>query len=161
MILLLVRHATAQNRDISVDDDKRTLTVKGIKEFKKAARGIRCILSDVNDAMILSSPLPRALQTAQILAEAFGAKEVRTFTSISEGDLGAFVKESSEMPKKGYVFVVGHEPSLGNWSEALCGVRLPFKKGACAAIEYSPNKPYDSSLLWFAQPGMLRSLKVK
>lgn len=161
MILILIRHATAQMRDILIDDEKRTLTAKGIKEFKKAVRGIRYILPEATDAVVLSSPLPRAHQTAQLLAEAFGAKEIRTGSFISEGDLGTFVKTLKEMPKEEHIFVVGHEPYLSSWSEALCGLKLPFKKGACAAIEYAPDKPYDSSLLWFAQPGMLRNLKVK
>ncbi len=161
MILILVRHAEAQNRDMSVDDDNRTLTAKGIRGYKKTVRGLRSVLHDAADVMILSSPLTRALQTAQLLKEGFKAKEIRALSCISEGDLGAFVKELSGYANEDHVFVTGHEPHLGNWSEALCGVKLPFKKGACAALEYTSLKPYNSSLLWFSQPGMLKKLKVK
>src|SRR5512138_1330454 len=65
--LYLVRHAIAEERgDAWPDDTKRPLTADGASRMRKAARGLSRM--DVTLDVILSSPLVRARQTAEILA---------------------------------------------------------------------------------------------
>src|SRR6266850_5759996 len=76
MRLLIVRHAIAVPHGTpEVPEDERPLTPRGEKRFRAAARGLVriCRRPDV----LLSSPLVRARQTADIAAEAWGEVEVR------------------------------------------------------------------------------------
>src|ERR1044072_5656017 len=67
--LYLIRHAIAAERgDAWPDDSKRPLTESGIARMRKAARGLARL--DVTIDLILSSPLVRARQTADIVAAA-------------------------------------------------------------------------------------------
>ncbi|MDW7659567.1 MAG: phosphohistidine phosphatase SixA, partial [Bacillota bacterium] len=75
------------------------------------------------------------------------------------GDLAAFLDHTEKMSAQSTVIVVGHEPTLSEWSQKICGVWLPFKKGAAAAIDIQSFRPPIGQLLWFAQPKILRRLK--
>ena len=64
----LVRHAIAADRgDDFPDDSKRPLTSQGISRFKKEAKALDAM--GVSIAVVLTSPLARARQTADILAQ--------------------------------------------------------------------------------------------
>ena len=63
MKLLLIRHATAvPSGTPGIPDDERPLTAKGKKKFRLAARGLARIVRRPD--ALLTSPLPRALETA-------------------------------------------------------------------------------------------------
>src|SRR5947209_13148449 len=67
--LYLVRHGVAEERGEKwPDDTKRPLTADGVERMRKAARGLERL--DVQLDVILSSPLVRARQTAEILSSA-------------------------------------------------------------------------------------------
>src|SRR5580692_8521046 len=71
--LLIVRHGPAGDRDewaaSGKDDDERPLTARGIREMRRAARGLRRLVGSVD--AIGTSPLVRARETAEILGRAF------------------------------------------------------------------------------------------
>src|SRR5262245_47356052 len=67
--LYLIRHAIAEERgDAWPDDAKRPLSEGGMKRMRKSARGLA--EAGVSFDVILSSPLVRARQTAEIVAAA-------------------------------------------------------------------------------------------
>ena len=69
MEIYLIRHAIAEERgDDWPDDDDRPLTEEGIRRFEEAARGL--LEFDAHPVRILTSPLVRARQTAELLAAA-------------------------------------------------------------------------------------------
>src|SRR5206468_1373417 len=74
MHLLVVRHARAEDRETFAAtgeaDSKRPLTGKGIRRMKKAARGLRSLVPKID--LLTSSPLRRAVETARIIADAYG-----------------------------------------------------------------------------------------
>src|SRR5438128_1243775 len=72
MNLYLVRHAVAvEHGDPAYpNDDDRPLTEKGRRQFRKAAAGFLELVDP--PALILTSPLPRAMQTAELLEAAAG-----------------------------------------------------------------------------------------
>ena len=79
MRLYLVRHAIAAPHGTpGIADDERPLTDAGIKKMKQAARGLRSL--DVLPEVVLSSPLPRARHTAEILIDVFGKKVALNLT---------------------------------------------------------------------------------
>ena len=75
MELVLMRHGKAEPRTDAKADFERELTSIGRKKVKQAARGLAQCLYSGRDIMIWSSPLLRAVQTAEIIRGAFGKKQ--------------------------------------------------------------------------------------
>jgi phosphohistidine phosphatase len=158
MILYLCRHAIAED-PIDGDDFHRALTPEGIKKFRQSARGF--LKLDPQVGHILTSPLVRARQTADLLAEALAEKKEKVDITPCEplgipADLRQFLSELRK--HKGNAVAVGHEPTLSEWIGELCfGAvgRCEMKKGAIAAIEILGS---EGTLLWHLQPGQLRAL---
>src|SRR4051794_22789103 len=136
--LYLVRHGLAEDRGAKWPDDaKRPLSDDGISRMKKSARGLDRV--DVKFDIILTSPLVRARQTADILSvEMDGHPPVVTIESLAPG--GAFAALTADLEKharKSRIALVGHEPAIGELAARLVGSRHPieFKKGAVARID--------------------------
>jgi phosphohistidine phosphatase len=68
--LLLIRHGHAQDRALLQRDHARSLTAQGRRRVRKAARGLRALLPDLD--VLAASPLARASQTAEIVARVYG-----------------------------------------------------------------------------------------
>jgi phosphohistidine phosphatase len=159
MQLILFRHGIAEDAGPGQPDADRRLTAQGKHRLHDALPGLRRYLSGQDPVEIWSSPLCRAVETAEVLASGLITGKVRQLDEIVSGDLAAFLKQAEKMPAQSTVVVVGHEPTLSLWSQELCGVWLPFKKGAAAAIDIQALRPPAGQLLWFAQPKILRRLK--
>ena len=160
MILYLCRHAIAEEPASGQGDAERALTPEGIRKFRQAARGF--VRMGVDVSHVFTSPLLRARQTAEILAEAF-AHEKRSVELVISKPLGAaprlkaFLEELAGIKGRDVV-AVGHEPALGQWIGELCFGsvgRVQLKKGAIAAIELQRER---GEMLWLLQPGQLREL---
>lgn len=152
--LWLFRHGIAEKKSSSKNDTQRALTKKGVREVQRSAPHLRYLLNLEGPTFIWSSPLIRALQTAEILAEALGGINIDEKEFIAAGDFNQLTQELKNLPEDCTVIAVGHEPSLSDWSENLIGAALPFGKGACAAI--SMEQP--AKLLWFLQSEALQNL---
>src|SRR5919204_6466934 len=84
MRLLIIRHAIAVPRGTpDMADDQRPLTPKGRKRFRRAARGLAAILKRPD--ALLSSPLPRARETADIAAKAWRKVKVADTPALAGG----------------------------------------------------------------------------
>ncbi len=161
--LYLVRHAVAEDRgDAWPDDNKRPLTDEGIARMRKAARGLADI--DVTIDIVLSSPLVRARQTAEIVAAALDPRPslVNIDSLAPDGSFAAIVADLEKHGRKPRIALVGHEPAIGDLAARLIGSRhaLEFKKGAICRIdldELPPSGPGD--LRWMMTPKILRALK--
>jgi len=159
-MLYLVRHAAAEEQREGRSDDERTLTAEGIRKFRKAARGIVRLLGELPPEVILTSPLVRARQTAELLVEAFDAAkvkvELRGLAALGPpGALGKLLKESRGQD----TMAVGHEPILSEWIGELCfggAGNLELKKGALAAVELETER--KGRLVYLMQLAALREL---
>ena len=161
MQLLLVRHAIAAERGRAwPDDGLRPLTPEGRDRMKDIAAGLAKL---VEPGLILSSPLVRAMQTAQILADAWPRARLRDCEALAWGDTPALLGElaSADMD---VVAAVGHEPHCSrSLSYLLSGshaaVRTTFKKGAAALVSFpGAARAGDGTLEWLLQPRTLRLL---
>ena len=158
--LYLVRHGIAAERGPDFpDDSKRPLVQKGIVRLRQSAQGLAAL--DVAFDVILTSPLTRARQTADVLAEGLpGKPAVHVIQSLAPGGtFTAFAEELEKYSKRSRIACVGHEPDLGQLAAKLIGARRPleFKKGAICRIDLDGiplNGP--GHLRWFAPPRMLR-----
>jgi phosphohistidine phosphatase len=163
MLLVLFRHGPAGIADPTrwADDAKRPLSPRGIEKTRRAARGLKGLLGD--EPRLLSSPLVRAKETADLLATAYApALPVDILEALATGrPLGELMSRLVELGEGTFV-LVGHEPGLGRLAGLLvCGesATLPLKKaGACAIELEGKAAPGRGSLKWLATPRILRGL---
>ena len=160
--LYLVRHAIAAERGPDYpDDSKRPLTTAGISRFRKEAKALGTL--DVEIELIISSPLTRAKQTAEIVAQALATKPALTLSDslAPAGTPASVFQELAKHMRKGKIALVGHEPNIGELAARLIGSRTPieFKKGAICRIDFEVFPPKGSGQLrWFVTPKMLRKI---
>jgi len=161
--LYLIRHGIAAERgDEWPDDTKRPLTSDGMSKMRKTARGLANL--DIEFDIVLSSPLVRARQTAEIVAAEIGSRPaIVNVDSLAPGaSYSALIGDLEKHARKTRIALVGHEPGIGELAARLIGSRHPieFKKGAVCRIdleEIPPNGPGD--LRWLIPPKFLRSVK--
>ena len=137
MRVYFVRHAEAIERGGDVPDALRYLTPEGRRFFRKTVK--RLVEKGGLPDRIFSSPLARALQTAEILAEGIGYRGTLVVTDklapgFGRAELKALLS-GCEGAKE--VALVGHEPDLGDLVTSLLSRRDPFslKKGEIVALE--------------------------
>jgi len=160
--LFLVRHAIAMERgDEWPDDSQRPLTHDGAARMRRAVKGLATLNFTLD--IVLTSPLVRAVQTAEILARGWSPHpEVVTFPALDIGvSIPRLIEGLAPYGKASGVALVGHEPGIGELAAWLTGARvpLPFKKGAVCRIDVPAWPPTrQGALIWFATPKMLRAL---
>jgi phosphohistidine phosphatase len=165
MDVFLVRHAIAFNPDAAAwpDDRDRPLTPVGEKKFRRAAKGLRELVPRVD--VVLSSPLTRAWQTAEILqAKAHWPAPVRA-DALEPGRPAAEVLETLQPHASvASLALVGHEPSLHELASYLLAVepgavRLTMKKGGVARLVFADAiRAGSADLEWLLAPRVLRAL---
>ncbi len=157
MELVLIRHGIAEERAGEMPDADRRLTRKGRRRLETALPAY-CLLLHQKQLRVWSSPLARARETADLLAAALASGPVETFDAIADGSLEPLLNQLDGSGPDDCIVVVGHQPYLGAWSRQLCGLELPFRKGAAAAFRLDPPSAGRGDLLWFLQPGPLRRI---
>src|SRR5262245_16964192 len=161
--LYLIRHGVAEERgEAWPDDTKRPLSEDGIARMRKSVRALAAL--DVVIDVILTSPLVRTKQTAEIVASSLDPKPpIVTVESLAPGGAhAAILADLEKQVRKTRIGIVGHEPGIGELAARLIGSRhaVEFKKGAICRIdveELPPGGPGD--LRWFLPPKFLRALK--
>jgi phosphohistidine phosphatase len=159
--IYLVRHAIAEEQGTAwPDDTKRPLTPRGMARMREAVRGLDALGVEIN--LVLTSPLVRARQTAEILARGLtSVPAVDVSNALLPGQPPARVIEAlSGLGRLRAIALVGHEPGLGELAAWLLGAReaLPFKKGGVCRIDFPSLPPVPPGQLhWFVQPKMLRA----
>jgi phosphohistidine phosphatase len=177
MKLLVVRHAIAmerseyQEQNPGASDDLRPLTPEGIRKMKKNTKGLRRIVS-CPDALV-SSPLVRAIQTAEILRdEAWPRLRILETESLRPDslteDLAQWLRRLWEKNYRlaepdALIAVVGHEPHLSaqvSWLLSGSGKSfVDFKKGGACLLSFEKNPGRGKGrLLWCATPRILRQM---
>jgi phosphohistidine phosphatase len=162
--LYLIRHGLAEERGPAwPEDSRRPLTDRGMSRLRKEARALDA-MAMVFDA-VLTSPLVRARQTAEILAGGFEPRPpVVTLDALApDGSAAAVIAALEGQGKRRRLALVGHEPGIGALAARLIGARgpIPFKKGAVCRIDVDTFPPVaPGALRWFLTPRMLRSLKT-
>src|SRR4051812_30623911 len=159
--LYVLRHGIAVPHGTpGVAEDERPLTPKGRKRLRQIARGLRRL--ELDPERIVSSPLPRAWQTAEIVADELGmsdrleaAEELRADRSPEA------IRDWLHARAEGRLMIVGHNPNLslllgllvtGNGDSMLC----ELKKGGIAALSSGDERGF--MLDWIATPRILRRL---
>lgn len=162
MKIYLVRHAGAVERSEAVEEGTRWLTVTGRKTMRKAASRLRKMR--VRPGLIITSPLTRAVQTAELLMAAVGSHaELVADNLLSEGTAEQLQELILSINGDGTLMLVGHEPLLSQTAALLLGrgLSVSFAKGGCLYLELrtKPGKP--AKFKWYAAPSgkVLSSVK--
>ena len=161
MKLTIIRHAIAVPHGTEgVADDERPLTAKGRRRFEKVARGLAEICGGPD--VLLTSPLPRATETADIAAQAWGDVTPTSEPALAQGNVDEILGMLAHYPPDQHVAIVGHEPTLSALLARLVGStaldRFAFRKGGVAHLEL-PGAPEEGGRLeWFTRPRILRAL---
>lgn len=159
--LTILRHGIAvEHGTPGIPDDDRPLTPKGEKRLGEIAAGLVAIGVDLD--RIVTSPLPRARRTAEIVAEALGLEDRLEDDSVlrSGGAAGEVVDWLRDRPED-RLMIVGHNPMLDELLSLLVlgdPHALPFslKKGGVAALRRWDEKPDRYEIAWLATPRLLR-----
>src|SRR5262245_49009791 len=158
--LLLVRHAiAAPSGTPDIADDERPLTKRGRKRFRKAARGLARIVPSPD--LLLTSPLPRALETAEIAADAWGEVIPTAEPLLAGGQVEDLVEALLARDESEVIALVGHEPGISELLAHLIGGdarHLSFKKGGAALVAVDDGASGRGQLVWFVPPRVLRKL---
>jgi phosphohistidine phosphatase len=162
MEIFLVRHGVAVDRESDMPDAFRPLTSKGRRRFRKTARSFARLGCKLD--LILTSPLVRAVQTAEILAGEAKYGEVAILEELdpkySVADLLKAVTKRANGARS--VALVGHEPQLSSVLAVLAAVdaeTLDVKKGAIVRLDArNPAQRGSGGAFWSLKP---RSKTVK
>jgi phosphohistidine phosphatase len=161
--LYLVRHAIAEDRGTKwPDDGKRPLSTEGKLRMETQVAGLEKLGVEIEE--VLTSPLVRTRQTAEILAKGLSSRPRLTeLPALAPGHSAKEVLSAlKDYAKRSRIALVGHEPGIGDLSAALIGARSPvtFKKGAVALVQVErlPPDAGSGTLCWFLPPKVLRLL---
>ena len=162
MNIYILRHGIAADRSSEYSDDNlRPLTRKGIDRMRREVAGMGAI--GIAPDVIISSPLVRAVQTAEIVQQGLSAPS-RMATSealVPWAHPSQILRElAASHASTSSVMVVGHEPHLSSLvSYILTGEvswLISLKKGALCNIDLSSSD--RGQLLWALTPKQLRAM---
>ena len=164
MRLFLVRHGMAIDRTEAKcpPEAERYLTPEGVEKTKRAAEGVEAL--GVSADLLVSSLYLRAVQTAEIFAEALGfpkEKILRMDALLPGADPELLFRELTKQKQAKSVFCFGHAPHLDEALALAIGVKHAFttlKKAGVACLELEQLSPPAGKLLWLCPPKILRRL---
>jgi phosphohistidine phosphatase len=163
MIVYVLRHGIAEEAAPGGDDRRRRLTAVGRARMHDVALGLGRL--DVEVDTLLTSPFPRAAETAAIVAEVLRpAHGPRELAALAAGVPAIETLRALQMSaKRPSLMVVGHEPGLGELAALLLtgstdGLPFALKKGGCIALEVARLAPRGGTLRWMLAPRQLREL---
>src|SRR6266571_416488 len=169
MELLVIWHGAAMDKEefakTGKSDDLRPLTSAGMEEMKEIARGLRELVKKID--LLVTSPLVRAVQTAEIVGAAYDVPVSETTTSLSpDSDPEEFERWCAELGDVKRVAIVGHEPhltTLVTW--LLTGEEDPvieLKKGGACLLEFDSGIKNGAGILtWLITPGQLTRIQSR
>jgi len=165
MNLYFMRHGIAVSRDGAEihSDEERPLSPEGTKKMRRAAKGLMTL--EIPFDRIFTSPLLRARQTAEIIAEVLDMEghleELRELAP--GGSAERLLSSLSAYREKKRLLLVGHQPLLGETASFLLakdmGIEISLKKSGLCRIESDDLPPEGGSRLhWILTPRQLRLL---
>src|SRR6478609_2448758 len=115
MQLVIIRHGIAVEPEEAakekLGDAERPLTKSGRKKMRAAAEGLARVIDRID--VLAGSPLVRAQETAEIVAEAYDGMKVATIDELKPGKPVKLVLQWLQgQPADATIAIVGHEPQL-------------------------------------------------
>ena len=163
MDLYLLRHGIAEEDQTGANDAYRALTAEG-------RRKLRQVLTAACDAkvsldLIVSSPLKRALQTAEVARKTLKYKGeiIKTKALEPGGSVQQAWDEIRDYRDKACIMLVGHNPLFSQLAAYLLGstdIQVDFKKGGLMKISFEHFPPAPRGVLcWYITPKPVSKLR--
>ena len=156
MQILFVRHGDAGTREEwTGDDDLRPLTKAGKTQIAHVAAALAAV--NMAPDVLLTSPLTRAAETADILAaHLHGKKALQAEARLAPGFDTQHLREIlADHPAAATLVLVGHEPDFSHVIGELTGGRVVLKKGGVALVDVDTSK-LSGALLWLVPPKLFK-----
>lgn len=162
MELIIIRHAVAEDKEEFAkkgqEDYLRPLTLKGRKRMQKVCVNLRDYIKELD--LIVSSPLTRARQTAEIVSQIYyETKVVEAPELVPHSPPQAFLKWLRVQGKNHKrIAVVGHEPHLSTFASYMLSLKsesfIDLKKSGIIGLELESFATAEAGLaqLMFAIP---------
>lgn len=163
MIVYFLRHASAGDPlSDAQKDESRALDKDGIAQCQDVGRALAAL--GVEADIIVSSPLKRAEQTAELVGRELGYKGKPIFDDALRpgAGYGAFQTLLAQHSSRENIFVVGHNPNLSDFlgrliSDSRTAAAIELKKGAVAKVELEGGQ---GLLHWCITPKIVRALQA-
>jgi phosphohistidine phosphatase len=155
MQLYFLRHGEADWPGWTKPDDERPLTDSGKKEVRQVAKFLSRLKVKLDS--IVTSPLPRALQTAEIAAEQLKTK-LGQDEALEPGFGITELRTVLERHRSKVLLLVGHEPDFSSVISALTGASLKLSKAGVALVDIDRDTE-KGRLLWLFPPKVARKCK--
>ncbi len=151
--LIFLRHGLADWPRWTGDDDDRPITEEGANETHQVAAFLAKL--GVKPQKILTSPLPRAAQTAEIAAEHLPAPLI-ALDCLGKGFNLRKLSQLLEKEKAESLMLVGHEPSFSNVIGELTGGTVKLKKSGVARLRLD-RSTMKGKLHWLLSPAICQA----
>ena len=146
MRLFFLRHGAADWPDWKKSDDERPLTKAGREELHQVGEFLARLKA--NPDLILTSPLPRAAETAEIAAEHLRTR-MREEKLLAPGFKAADLESLLRKYPQQVLMLVGHEPDFSSVIAALTGGNVKLSKAGVALVKLNSGK---GKLRWLFPP---------
>ena len=160
MKLFVMRHGPAGQHGSAPNDFERPLTAKGREQTAAAVKALRRL--GVEPDQILSSPLTRCAQTAELASAELGPPVEAIDALASGAEPGVIL--AAVRQREGTLLLVGHDPDLTRLvSYLLSGARpfVDFSKGGVVALEsHGAPEVGSCTLLWYMRRRQLALLAI-
>jgi phosphohistidine phosphatase len=168
MEIFILRHGIAVPHSASgyeKNDDARPLTPKGKKQLRKNSAALKKMKLDFD--LILSSPLPRAKKTAEIIAEKLKLKKRLKFSdALKPGrDAKNLIQEINQSKlAREKILLVGHEPDLSSLISLLLNghieMKTDFEKAGLCKLEVEKLRDGKcATLAWLLTPAQMKFMR--
>ncbi|MDX2149720.1 MAG: histidine phosphatase family protein [Bryobacteraceae bacterium] len=150
MQIYLLRHAIAEDGKPGGRDADRALVPEGKRKLREVLRHAKA--AGVKPSLILTSPLKRALETAEIASSVLGYQaELLQTSALEPGSSPHAAWDEVRVHKdEKAVMLVGHEPLFSALTAHLLNtptLAVDFKKGALVRIDVSGFAPQPRGVL--------------
>ena len=156
MTIGFLRHAEAE--DVAASDFGRRLTTKGLEQAAKV--GKFCMRNGFVPDLIITSPVVRARQTAEIVAETTECELVEGSWLACGMEAADCFKEIAALSQKNFVILVGHEPDFSEVIGCLIGLIDPsclkIRKASLTVVDIAATEQ-GCGQLQFMIPARLMS----
>ena len=169
MEVYIVRHGAAVDRNdpTITSDEMRPLTDDGRDEVALLTALLGRL--GVKPTLLLSSPLVRARQTAEIIADGIGPKRGVTISDelAPGGSLAAVLHDILSQGRPSQTVLTGHMPGLGMmagflaWNQRDCVV--PLRTAGVCRVDLPDDAPFPGhgDLRWLIPPRVAERLRAR
>jgi phosphohistidine phosphatase len=158
MDVYLLRHGIAEDARPGTSDSDRALTREGRDKLRRVLK--RAHEAGVTPSLILSSPYRRALETAEIAADAlaYQGKIVHAAALVPNASPSDAWNEIRSRGGEGAILLASHEPLMSSLLGHLLdapGLQTDFKKGALARVSCTTTGPAPRCIFkWLLTPAL-------